>query len=317
MKSSDNINPCISVIMSIYNEPSDWLLLSIDSILNQTYKDFEFIIINDNPKRLDNDKIIEEYLSKDERIKIIKNDTNIGLTKSLNKGLKAARGKYIARMDADDIALPYRFEKQIDFLESNSGCIVLGSNVIFIGKKGKSKLPLSNTDIKQFMLIDNPMYHPTVIFRNSIIKENGLYYDESCKFSQDYNFWCRLIQYGEFKNLSTPLLKYRFSNSQITKTKRDEQIEIANTIRSGYLSHYLTELSIDRNGLTQQNIIRTIRQYQIPHKLRALLVKSYCLSSGISPYNYIKVCLKALDIYSLFDLHGINLLLNNKKSAKP
>ena len=121
--------PKITVLMSIYKEPIDWMILSIDSIIEQTYKDFEFIIINDNPERLDNTKLLEKYLKKDSRIKIVNNSENIGLTKSLNKGLAVSTGEYIARMDADDISLPTRFEKQIAFLESNPNVIVLGTNI--------------------------------------------------------------------------------------------------------------------------------------------------------------------------------------------
>ena len=111
--------PIISVIMSVYNEPLDWVQESIDSILQQTFGNFEFIIINDNP----NNKELFDFLItnkiKDNRIIIINNDENIGLTKSLNKGLERAKGEYIARMDADDISLPERLEKQINFLNTN------------------------------------------------------------------------------------------------------------------------------------------------------------------------------------------------------
>ena len=101
--------------MSIYSEEEEWIRESIDSILNQTFSDFEFIIINDNPNRDKNNSLLTEYTRIDNRIIIITNEENIGLTKSLNKGLEIARGKYIARMDADDISLPTRFEKQVDF----------------------------------------------------------------------------------------------------------------------------------------------------------------------------------------------------------
>src|SRR5690625_452840 len=99
-----NLSPDITVLMSIYNEDMLWLRDSIESILNQTYQNFEFIIINDNPSNDINKVILKEYIKKDNRIKIIENDTNLGLTLSLNKGLRESTGLYIARMDADDIA---------------------------------------------------------------------------------------------------------------------------------------------------------------------------------------------------------------------
>ena len=101
----------VSVLMSVYSEPKEWLISSINSILNQSFSDFEFIIINDNPTRSINSIVLNYFAITDSRVKIFENKSNIGLTKSLNKGLKLTEGKYIARMDADDISLPDRFFK--------------------------------------------------------------------------------------------------------------------------------------------------------------------------------------------------------------
>ena len=120
--------PKISVLMSVYNEPIDWMRQAIESILNQTYKDFEFIIVNDNPEREENQFVLNEYRNKDSRIIILCNEHNIGLTKSLNKGLTVANGEYIARMDADDIALPKRFEKQALYLAKNKNVFLCHTN---------------------------------------------------------------------------------------------------------------------------------------------------------------------------------------------
>ena len=117
--------PTISVIMSVYNTNKSFLAEAIESILNQTYPNFEFIIIDDNSTD-GSLSIIEQYMSKDDRIVLIKNKTNIGLTKSLNKGLKLAKGQYIARMDADDVSLPDRFKQQIEYMENNSHVTVIG-----------------------------------------------------------------------------------------------------------------------------------------------------------------------------------------------
>ena len=127
----------ISVIMSIYSEKEEWIKESIDSILSQTFRDFEFIIINDNPKRKENENLLLEYSQKDNRIIVITNKENIGLTKSLNKGLSIAKGKYIARMDADDISFPTRFQKQIDFLDKNTEYVLCGANISYFGSEEK------------------------------------------------------------------------------------------------------------------------------------------------------------------------------------
>ena len=108
--------PKLSVVMSVYNEPTEWITQSIDSILNQTFRDFEFIIINDNPEREENESLLNSYSQKDKRIVVIKNEQNLGLTKSLNIGINEAKGDYIVRMDADDYSFPERFEKQVQFM---------------------------------------------------------------------------------------------------------------------------------------------------------------------------------------------------------
>src|SRR5690606_3913282 len=121
--------PLVSVIMSVYNEPEIWLAESIDSILSQTYKEFEFFIVNDNPENLTLAKVLQLYEDNDSRVRIIKNEVNIGLTKSLNKALSLVKGKYIIRMDADDVSLPQRFEKQVTFMEENPNIIASGAAI--------------------------------------------------------------------------------------------------------------------------------------------------------------------------------------------
>ena len=111
--------PKVSVVMSVYKEPVEWLHESIDSILNQTFSGFEYIIICDNPEYEEGILLLKGYAKKDNRIRLIFNKENIGLTKSLNIGISIAQGDYIARMDADDISEAKRFEKQLDFFESN------------------------------------------------------------------------------------------------------------------------------------------------------------------------------------------------------
>jgi glycosyltransferase involved in cell wall biosynthesis len=126
------MKPYISAVMSVYNESEEYLRKSIESILNQTYTDFEFIIILDNPDNKKARDILKEYENKDDRIVLLENEKNIGLAPSLNRGVKVARGKYIARMDADDIALPQRFEKQVYFLENNPDYAVCFTQVFLL-----------------------------------------------------------------------------------------------------------------------------------------------------------------------------------------
>ena len=132
-KQTLSISPHISVLMSVYHEPIDWLALSVDSILNQSFSDFEFIIIVDDPNNQEAINYIRQKEEEDNRIVLLINEENVGLTKSLNKGLKIAKGNYIARMDADDISYPERFEKQFTFMESHPSVILLGTGVRYFG----------------------------------------------------------------------------------------------------------------------------------------------------------------------------------------
>jgi len=217
--------PLVSVLMSVFNEKEEWLKEAIDSILNQTFLNFEFIIINDNPERELNMSLLEVYKEKDSRIVVLNNSVNIGLTKSLNVGLRLAKGKYIARMDADDISLPKRLEMQFDFLERNSNCIVCGTFVENFGlKKGIRKYPVKHGDCLNELIINSCFAHPSVMFRRDVLLAQDIWYDENMRQSQDYKLWVDLINLGEFCNISEVLLKYRITNQQVsTKNKKSQQ----------------------------------------------------------------------------------------------
>jgi len=215
--------PKISIVMSTYNEPLNWVTESIDSILNQTFTNFEFIIINDKPERKELQEFLEKYQKQDKRIVLIKNEKNIGLTKSLNKGLKKARGKYIARMDADDISLPKRFEIQYNYLENNPSIDVLGTgsqNIDEAGNKGLKFKPLTNPiKIKKLLLLKNCFYHPSIMFRN----KNYLY-REKFIYAQDYDLYLNLISRNKnLSNLPEPLIKYRINPNAISWSKKGKQ----------------------------------------------------------------------------------------------
>lgn len=238
----------ISVIMSVYKEPLEWLRQSIDSILNQTYRNFEFIIICDNPYANDNIELLKDYAIKDSRIKLILNAENIGLTRSLNRGLAIARGKYIARMDADDISLPDRFEKQYIFMENHPEVIVLGTNINYIGKGAKFKINesfrYSDAEIRAQMIFDNSLVHPSVLIRRSVLVEHSICYDENYRQSQDYRLWEQLLPYGEFSNLKDKLLHYRISEQQITKSNASGQLNLANSVRIRIQQKWLVSLGV-------------------------------------------------------------------------
>lgn len=230
------MNTEVTVLMSIYNGER-FLKEAIDSILNQTFTDFEFLIINDGSTDTSKE-IILSY--KDERIRYIENKTNIGLTKSLNIGLKIAKGKYIARMDADDICFSERLEKQFNFMEKNSDIGICGSYVEMLNEKINIKclwkVPLNHDEIKVRFFFDNMIFHSTAFIRRKILINNNLKYDPFYVRSQDYDLWERALPYTKLANIGKTLIIHRIHNDNIESIYKNEQQEFANKIRLRQLS---------------------------------------------------------------------------------
>jgi len=214
-------NKKISVIMSVFNGENT-LEESIESILNQTYSNFEFLIVDD----LSDDKtyqILENYKNKDSRIRVFKNKENIGLTKSLNILLKQSKGFYIARQDADDISAEDRFYKQLDRLnKTNRQCVTTRA---YIKKKNRKKIPgfSSYLPIKLISKYKNPFIHGTLLIESSLLKDlNG--YDERFKYAQDYKLFLDLIEKGiKIETIKEPLYFLNTKNniSNIYKTEQN------------------------------------------------------------------------------------------------
>lgn len=221
----------ITVLMSVYNTPSEYLCSAVDSILHQTYQNIEFIIIDDGSSGATKNTLRSFH---DERIVSICNEHNLGLTKSLNIGLAAARGKYIARMDADDISLPERLEKQLSFMEDHPETAALGSYIESV--KGKRIYHTHWTDdrdiLRARMLFGNGgIPHPTAFFRAGFLKKHHILYDETLQKTQDYGMWVDILKQGGQLNLFPQiLLQYRTSGEQISCKNRDEQLFFEGTV---------------------------------------------------------------------------------------
>lgn len=230
-------SPTISVVMSIYNEPEDWLRASIESILNQSFSDLEFIIVNDNPDRLINKQILDYYTSIDQRIVRSENVRNFGLTYSLNKGFHLAKGQYIARMDADDISYPDRLALQFRFMEEHPNVGVCGAWIKYFGDisfftKRLQKMPCTPKEVLTAMLFTNPIIHPTAFIRKVILDTTHDIYDESYRNAQDYVLWDNLSSQSiQLANVGKVLLKYRVSSLQISNTLKSNQLSVASTIQ--------------------------------------------------------------------------------------
>ena len=201
------MKPVVSVVMSVYNS-EQYLPEAIESILKQTFRDFEFLIIDDfSPDS--SLKIIIDYSNKDNRIKYFYNKENLGLTKNLNKLINISHGKFIARMDADDISTPDRFEKQLEFLRKNPGIMVLGSYVQEINSQYIINFPLNNEAAKKCIVKSSPLGHPTVMMRKEIF-DKDLLYPEKYRTNQDLALWFEVLNKGyKIANLPEVLLYYR------------------------------------------------------------------------------------------------------------
>ena len=208
------VKPKISVIMSVYNAQS-FLDEAIKSILNQSFSDFEFLIIDDCSND-DSKKIVDLFALKDERIKAFSNTKNLRLTKNLNKLIQMSNGEYIARMDADDISLSERFNEQIKYFENHPEVDIVGTfseNISNDGTvTGERKVPVTHKEIVKLLPKLNPLSHPTVMFRASALKQIGGY-DERYKTSQDFHLWYKAIGSGlKINNIPSVLFQYRMDD---------------------------------------------------------------------------------------------------------
>ncbi len=210
------MTPEVSVVMPVYNS-EEHLRESIESILNQTFEDFEFIIIDDCSQDKSKE-IVKEYASRDDRIRLMENEENRGVAYSLNKGIENARSKYIARMDADDISHEQRLEKQYSFMEDNEEVVVLGTRAWNIDDEGNEvgerNVPETHEDVMNTIPLMSPMIHPSVMMRKEEIKEIGSY-DKGLDNTQDYDLWFRCASQGyKLYNLQERLLYYRLEKGR-------------------------------------------------------------------------------------------------------
>lgn len=210
-----------TVLMAVYNTDLNYLNEAIESILNQTYKNFEFIIVNDG-----SNKETTDFLNKlcDPRINLIHNEKNMGLIYSSNLGFEKAKGEYVLKMDSDDISHPTRLKKQIEFLDNNPQIDILGTA---FEKFPKTKIiipPKDDKDIKYTLrFLYNPLAHPTVAIRKSTIEKLNMQYNPKDKICEDYGMWLNYIDDVNFANLEDVLLKYRWHGNNISKKKTDIQ----------------------------------------------------------------------------------------------
>jgi len=226
--------PRITVLMPVY-KGEKFLRQAIESILNQTFSAFEFLIINDGS----GDRSVEIVEScRDPRIRLVHNQGNLGLIATLNRGLERARGEYIARMDCDDVSHPQRLERQVAFLDTHPDIGVCGTWFRKCGGHA-GKIIRWETEpeaVRAAMLFACPLAHPTVMLRRESFLARQLRYDRDYPHAEDYDLWRRAMQHMALANLPEVLLDYRVHPGQVTQRLSPEQVETAGRIRMGLLA---------------------------------------------------------------------------------
>lgn len=267
----------ISVVMSTYKEPIEYIEQSINSILNQTYRDIEFVIIVDNPDNAEHIEYIQNRMSGDSRIKLSINEKNCGLTESLNRAIALARGTFIARMDADDIAEVDRLECQLAYLIENNLDLV-GCNMRDMDENGNiiqgaiTRYPTLDGIIKNYLKTNSAVPHPTWLVRKSVYLESGFYCDfPAC---EDYEFLTRIAIDGKrLGNVCAPKLRYRINSAGISCSKRVSQKTSLYYVRKNYLLQKKSNLVdfqkflLSEEGKRKQERLR--RYYEQSDKLKS------------------------------------------------
>lgn len=222
-------NPLVSIVIPVYNAEK-YINESIDSCLNQTYQNKEIIVVDD--KSTDNTlNILKKY---EDKIILIPVEKQNGLGNVINIGIRQSKGKYIARMDADDVMYPTRLEKQIAYLESNPICVAIGGQIDIIDENsnitGHRGYAFDDSNIKKNMFLFMPFAHPAVTLRKSAIESVGLYPENIWKV-EDVKFFFLLSRQGEYHNISETVLKYRMTFSTQSQSKMVDHFKKTNEVR--------------------------------------------------------------------------------------
>lgn len=249
--------PKVTVLMSVYNRER-FVREAIDSILAQTFQDFEFIIINDGST----DKTKEMILSyEDSRIQLVDNSSNIGIPKSSNKGLNLAQGEFVARLDSDDISEPQRLARQVAFLEAHPKTVLVGSWYKEIDEEGnllqECTLPCDCTEIRWGLLFYTPFLNSSVMFRRNVVVQKVGLYNQEFIYAQDHELWVRIASYFPVANIDEYLVKYRVHPSSITLFHETRQYDLLFQSCRSYMSILLADN--DWNNLIEKSLFKRMQ----------------------------------------------------------
>lgn len=218
--------PKVSVIMPIYNTKDEYLRQAIKSILEQSYEDYEFIILNDSPKNLPIKEIVFTY--QDSRIKYFENEQTLGVAKSYNRLLDLAKGDFVAVMNHDDISNPQRIEKQVSYLENHPEVGLVGTAYKKFGEINRFKTienPKEDAEIRALLLFKSSIHHPTTMYRRHLVEEHHIRYKEEYVSLNDRKFYYDIGQYAKLANMPDVLYRYRFHKDMVSKKMKPEIFE--------------------------------------------------------------------------------------------
>lgn len=224
------MSPKVSVLVPLWNTQESFLREAIDSVLNQTYKDFELILLNDSPENTDLDRIVQSY--DDARIRYYRNEKNLGISETRNKLIRLAEGDYLAVLDHDDAMLPSRLEKQVQYMEKHPKVGVVGSNAVYIPSNNVVKSPERDMEIKLALMQGCAVMHSSSMIRKSVLTENNLQYEKRFSPSEDYALWCRLIPLTQFHVIQENLIRYRLHRQNTSKVQKARMMQVTGTIHA-------------------------------------------------------------------------------------
>ena len=258
----------VTVLMPVYNA-GEYLKEAIESILKQTFTNLTLLIIDDCST--DGSANVAKSFD-DQRIKLLVNQKNLGLSASLNIGIENASTKYIARMDQDDISLPNRIEEQLNFMEANRDIGVCGTYIEAFSPSGSrlKKFPIKDADIKVMLLFNSPLAHPTVMIRKEILDKYELKYDSNYDGAEDYDLWERMSKFTRMENIPKVLFRYRLHQSQLSRISPTKQAKVDKIQKRQY-----DRLNIEKDDLS--GLLNANKKHRLYNdlSLRKIVYKLY------------------------------------------
>ena len=292
----------ISVLMPAYNAER-YVLQSVQSVLGQTYEDFELLVVDDCST--DRTPVILASIQ-DRRLRVLRNERNLGIVGSLNRAMEHARGGYIARIDADDYCLPTRFAKQVQYLDAHPNVVLLGTET-FILEDGKVRRERQRGDadpavVRWRSLVSNPIGHPTMMFRADAAASLGTYLREEFKYAEDFDFSHRLLRVGDLAVLPENLVIYRHHRNNLTRTRRAEMVAKAAAVLAGAYAALLGQESAAEASLVAEHLMagEPVRSVAALERLGALLdrlVTAFLAANALSEDRVARVIAHASDVW--------------------